>query len=408
MKKIAVIDLMFNWPPDGGARTDLKEIIQRLNQDYEVALFVPQLRLRGKNAERIGVSTVKIPVSPLTFNKFTFPKMLRREVDKFKPDLIFFADGFYMKPEMIRLFRDYKYILRLYAYEGLCLIQNGTLFRDGVICPWHYHCGGFSAWFRCTLCSLKWLYNTKNLFFLHEYILTFAFRYGHKLTAERSFSEAAAVIGYNNIVKERIGHLNANINVVTGGIDLNNYEYLDKNIEGLNNKETINLLMVGRVSDPSKGFKVLLEAFGIVRKKYSNIQLHVTRNIKEEVFQEGVIAHDWLPQEKLPELYKMADICIVPSAWPEPFGIVALEAMACGVPLIVSKVGGLGSIVENGVDGLTFDPGNHEMLAKCILSLIDSSEKYCSVKEKAREKVQRYSWDSVYEKQNNIIKQILK
>jgi len=81
----------------------------------------------------------------------------------------------------------------------------------------------------------------------------------------------------------------------------------------------------------------------------------------------------FVPDETLPSLYKAADVATFPSLV-EPFGIVALEAMAAGTPVVVSDVGGLGSIVRHGENGFKCYPDNPSSLADQILHVLMSPD----------------------------------
>ena len=103
-------------------------------------------------------------------------------------------------------------------------------------------------------------------------------------------------------------------------------------------------------------------------KKYIKKLINKT-NLSDDVIFLGPIE-----REKLPYYYSIADICVVPSLY-ESFGLVAVEAMACGTPVIASKVGGLAHTVKNGYSGLHFVPGRSDHLAKKILGIITDSER---------------------------------
>jgi glycosyltransferase involved in cell wall biosynthesis len=79
----------------------------------------------------------------------------------------------------------------------------------------------------------------------------------------------------------------------------------------------------------------------------------------------------WQTYEDLQELYRGARAVIVPSLWYEVFGLVALEAMACGVPVIASDIGGLPEVVDDGVTGRLFPAGDVSALAHHIADLMD-------------------------------------
>lgn len=101
-------------------------------------------------------------------------------------------------------------------------------------------------------------------------------------------------------------------------------------------------------------------------------------------------------------LLEIADICVFPSIY-EPFGIVALEAMGSGTPVIVSDTGGLAEIVEHGRTGLTSIPGDPDMLADRILYLLRDPEEGEQLAEAARREVQlRYDWHPIADRTKEV------
>jgi glycosyltransferase involved in cell wall biosynthesis len=81
------------------------------------------------------------------------------------------------------------------------------------------------------------------------------------------------------------------------------------------------------------------------------------------------LLEDW-PHEAVLAAWQRSMLGLIPSTWPEPFGIVALEAMQAGVPLVASAVGGLADIVEDGNAGLLVPPGDPDALARAITRLL--------------------------------------
>ncbi|HNW93989.1 MAG TPA: glycosyltransferase family 4 protein [bacterium] len=96
-------------------------------------------------------------------------------------------------------------------------------------------------------------------------------------------------------------------------------------------------------------------------------------------------------------------MCVVPSVWEEPFGIVALEAMASGVPLVVTDVGGLQDIVSHRHDGLICRRGDPQALAAALTELIEQPEFADTLRRHARATAQCYTWDTVYRKFSAIL-----
>jgi len=85
---------------------------------------------------------------------------------------------------------------------------------------------------------------------------------------------------------------------------------------------------------------------------------------------------------------------VVPSPF-EPFGIIALEAMASGAPLVVSRVGGLAEIVEDSVDGIEVEPNNPSAIAAATVRILSDSELAARLSARGLEKAKSYSWENV-------------
>jgi glycosyltransferase involved in cell wall biosynthesis len=103
----------------------------------------------------------------------------------------------------------------------------------------------------------------------------------------------------------------------------------------------------------------------------------------------------YVDDEERNSLYGWADVAVFPSLY-EPFGIVALEAMAAQVPVVVSDTGGLGEIIEHGVDGLKSYPGNSDSLADMIIWLLRDPALRERLRANAYRKIlKRYNWSQI-------------
>jgi glycosyltransferase involved in cell wall biosynthesis len=90
--------------------------------------------------------------------------------------------------------------------------------------------------------------------------------------------------------------------------------------------------------------------------------------------QPGVNVAQRVPHDAVMSAWVNATVGVVPSMWSEPFGLVAVECLAAGTPLVVSRVGGLADIVDGERYGLTFDRGNPAQLAEGIHRLLRDRE----------------------------------
>ena len=93
--------------------------------------------------------------------------------------------------------------------------------------------------------------------------------------------------------------------------------------------------------------------------------------IQEKGLTQYVTFHGKVPQDELIKNYDCSDIMLIPSLWKEPFGLVVAEAMARGLPVIASNIGGPTEIITRGVDGLLVEPGDERALVSAISQLLD-------------------------------------
>ena len=99
-------------------------------------------------------------------------------------------------------------------------------------------------------------------------------------------------------------------------------------------------------------------------------------------------------QDKLPYYYSAAELLVMPSHY-ESFGMVALEAMACGTPVIASEVGGLAYLVRDGETGFTVPDQEPEVLTEKITWLLNNHELHSTMSARAVEYAQDYAWEKV-------------
>lgn len=151
-----------------------------------------------------------------------------------------------------------------------------------------------------------------------------------------------------------------------------------------------NEFKIGFVSriDRGKGWNVLIEAINILEQKKIKIKVYIVgggpqigemkalidRYNLPDIRYIGPIAHD-----DLPDFYRSLDVFIFPTVLCESLGLVGLEAMACGVPVIGSNIGGLTDYITDGYNGFMFNPGDSTDLA-------DKIEKYYSLSYSEKEK----------------------
>ncbi len=178
------------------------------------------------------------------------------------------------------------------------------------------------------------------------------------------------------------------------------------------------ILFVGR-PDPIKGLEVLLRALAILAERWPDWSERfclavvggdpgeALRRLQRQLGLEALVAFlGPRDHEELPPFYAAACCCVVPSYY-ESFGLVALEAMACGVPVIASRVGGLAYTVQDGVSGLLVPPGDPRALAEALDRLVRDPELRARLGEGARRRAARFSWREVARQTLQLYGQVL-
>jgi D-inositol-3-phosphate glycosyltransferase len=176
------------------------------------------------------------------------------------------------------------------------------------------------------------------------------------------------------------------------------------------------LLFVGRM-EPLKGLDVLIEAIAIMHQNgiYNanpfclaiiggdsddttdqvNLEMERIKSLTENYgLQDLVTFLGKKNQDSLPYYYSAAEAVVVPSQY-ESFGMVALEAMACGIPVVASQIGGLAYLVQDGVTGYTVPVDDPRELAVRISSLLSDPDLRDRMGQQAVKVAQDYAWDKI-------------
>jgi glycosyltransferase involved in cell wall biosynthesis len=401
MKKLAVVDMMFCWPPDGGARVDLKETVTRLARCYDVRLFAPKVDCIISRGEIDGRLPFDVETIPFTPKDFTGPKItarFRSAVDRFAPDAVFLADGFQMKPWAAKAVEKYPYLLKFYAYENVCLRYNGTFMCGDRSC---YRSGLSGRWLDrvfCTLCGSKTLFNDYRSGvkgFSKEFVSSQAYSLRHWIRTQNMLNNARHIIVNNHLLKDILTRVGWNSRVVPGGIDTELFPPQPfRKPDGI-----VRLGLIGRVTDRYKGATPAVRALNLLHRKNIHAELHLTGEPDKKFGKiPGVVFQGWFSQDKLKDFYQDMDICIVPSVWQEPFGIVTLEAMSIGRPVIASNVAGQREIVTDGETGYLVAPNSAVAIADAVVRCVQCPEKTAEMVEKAGKHVrEKFTWDTVVE-----------
>jgi glycogen synthase len=163
------------------------------------------------------------------------------------------------------------------------------------------------------------------------------------------------------------------------------------------------VLLIGRLVY-EKGFQLALEAMPEVIRRAAGTRFLVAgsgtheEELRSQARELGLLEHGtflgWIGDDVLHSLYRIADVCVVPSIY-EPFGLVALEAMASGCPCIVADTGGLREVVPDDAAGLRFRARDPEALAEVAVRVLTEPELGDRLVAEGLEHVRGFDWADV-------------
>jgi|GEM_PF-1489195 len=260
---------------------------------------------------------------------------------------------------------------------------------------------------------VKCVFSKKSSFFSFGAIIS-PYRLGRSRTIFRALTKADKVIAISNFIKGQLniyGIAQEKIEVIYNAAP--DWENLSES----NKSDIINLFTAGRI-DEEKGFQTALSAIKVLVDKGKNVKLIIAGdgsylNELKKIAIELKIASfvSFVGKRKFAELknfYFFCDIVLFPTINAEPFGRIAVEALAAGKPIVASAVGGIPEIVIDEKTGFLFSPENFEMMADKIIRLIDSLEMRENMAKAAKERaVQVFNKNILAKKTIELYKKII-
>lgn len=232
---------------------------------------------------------------------------------------------------------------------------------------------------------------------LHRALLRFNLRYANVLCAtSQGLADAARPYAPGRFIE-----------VTPFGVDLRRFDVAPPHegmvvgtARGLEWRYGIDLLIraFSRVDHPDARLVILGE--GPQRAIYEALVAEL--GLKERVEMPG-----WVEPAEIPRAYQRFDVFVAPSRI-EAFGVAVLEAEACGLPAVVSSVGGLPEVVADQVTGYVVPPEDPAALAAALQKLLDDPEKRRRMGEAARQFVaDRYRWEDTAERMEQLYRQVI-
>jgi mannosylfructose-phosphate synthase len=235
----------------------------------------------------------------------------------------------------------------------------------------------------------------------------------------RIFKTVAAQTVTTELQKEKIVELYGwkadNVVAISPGVDVNTFRPLEPHAE----RRTTDLpdpyiFCLSRI-DTNKGHDSLLQAFDRIRKVVPDVHLVIGGGspkpgerelgvfammrgiIDEKEMDDRVRIVGYVPDELLVPYYQQARLFVLPSLF-EPFGMTALEAMACGTPVVASRLGGIRTVITSAENGLLVDPSDPDEFARAMMRLLGDQALADRLGRAGRDTVlRRFSWQAIAE-----------
>ncbi len=233
---------------------------------------------------------------------------------------------------------------------------------------------------------------------------------------KRWFSKLDGHVAVSKPAKQFVNkYFPADYNIIPNGIDTQHFSPNVAPIDELCDGK-LNILFVGRL-EKRKGADYLLKAYQRVKHDIPNSRLIIVgpgtklrdkyeKQVKKYDLKDVIFAGH-TSHEELPRYYKTADVFCAPATGWESFGIVLLEAMAVGKPIVASDIDGYASILTHGAEGLLVPPKDDKSLAQALISLLNDEKLRQEMGAKGILKAKEYDWENVARRVEGLYREIL-
>jgi len=204
--------------------------------------------------------------------------------------------------------------------------------------------------------------------------------------------------------------------VIPNGVDIERFSPAVMPFDEWRDPDHVNLLFVGRL-DPRKGVQLLIEAMPeVIARTQGRARLVVIGDsYLRPKFEASVpsAARDrvWflghVPKADLPRWYRTGDVFVSPASGNESFGIVLLEAMASGCPVVASDIPGYRSVVQPELNGVMFEPGNGASLADALVRLVMDPQRRQQLAVRGRTRALEFAWPRVTDQIESVYREAI-
>lgn len=360
-----VILSAFYEPFMSGAEQMVKEIVERLGDYYEITLITGRFdSALPKKEKKSSFTLIRVGIGHKKIDKFFYPFLANFKIRKIKPNITH---------AIMESYAGIALILTKYFYpksKRILTLQSGDLddFKKQ-----------------------------------RKIYIKFFWKKIHN-----SPDKIVAISSFLSLRAENLGVSKNKITIIPNGVD---FSKIPREIK----QESNRVICVARLSW-EKGIDYLIKAWPRVLKEIPFAKLvivgegnkrgEIEKMIKDFNISDSVELKGSLPHNKIFDEIKKSEIFICPSL-AEGLGIVFIEAQACGVPVIGTRIGGIPDVIQNNENGILIEPKNSEEISKSIIALLKNEDLRDRLSKKALETVRKYDWKKIVEKIDFLYKEII-
>jgi hypothetical protein len=250
--RLALIDMMFSWPPQGGADVDLYHVATQLQRlGHEICLFgIDNSEVWDRG--HFDTDSLPFPAQRIPSPRFECEHLaaeFRTGISNWQPDAVYIGDVFFFKPQLILALKEYPLVSRYYAYELACH-RDVLRFKDGQPCPQHY----LKTPEVCRPCASEFLGPAIKkghlLAWTQEYLATKAYGPDYHRLLTSSLEHLNAAVVYNSVMADLLAGYCDQVFVIPGGVNAEAFSPTTPAEKGTDDTKII--LMTGRGEDPAK------------------------------------------------------------------------------------------------------------------------------------------------------------
>ncbi|MDP6100410.1 MAG: glycosyltransferase family 4 protein [Dehalococcoidia bacterium] len=236
----------------------------------------------------------------------------------------------------------------------------------------------------------------------------------YKPVLERWFRHLDSLIAVSKPAMDFVSrHYPGDYELIPNGVDTRCFSPETPPLKELANGKR-NILFVGRLEE-RKGLDCLLEAYRRLKARFSDLRLVIVgprsrlgrdyRNMSQGL--DDVVFSGSVPLDMLPRYYASAFVLCAPATGEESFGMVLLEAMATGKPVVASRIDGFSQVMTHGREGLMVPPQDQDALADALAHLLSHPGQAREMGEQGRQHAQEYEWMNVAQKVDRLYQRLL-